>query len=307
MPVLDSPQIATSAQPFDFDPDVFRAKFNKERFTFTHHLADNPLFQLPRLLELAKTTETQRRKDLYFDMGDVEIGQRWDQVPASNLTVEESIHRIQNCNAWVILRHANKDPEYSALLNACTSQLLELTKRELEKSLKWKEVILFITSPNRTSSYHIDRECNFLCQIRGSKMIHLFDQHDQEVLPEAEKERFWSVDNNAALYKPQFQDRAFSFQMLPGNGVHIPINAPHWLKNGDDISISLSINFAFQDSDRQHIYRANYLLRKLGMHPTPPFQSPEKDAMKRKFVGSAMSLAKAIPGPVQKAFRKVVG
>src|SRR5438270_332982 len=83
--------------------------------------------------------------------------------------------------------------------------------------------IIFITSPLRVSSYHIDRECNFLLQIRGAKTIHVFDQNDREVLSEQELESFWTVDNNAAVYKPQLQNRANSYLLQPGCGVHIPV------------------------------------------------------------------------------------
>jgi hypothetical protein len=59
------------------------------------------------------------------------------------------------------------------------------------------------------------------------------------------------------------------------------VNAPHWLKNGDNISISVSINYHGYDSERAAIYRTNYYLRRLGLNPTPPFRSPVLDQLKR--------------------------
>jgi len=95
-----------------------------------------------------------------------------------------------------------------------------------------------------------------------------------ERFPEEEIERFWAVDNNAAVYKKQFQDRVMSFRLAPGIGVHIPVNAPHWVKNDHNVSISLSVNFTWKDSERANAYRANFLLRKLGMtHDRPASQS----------------------------------
>ena len=49
--------------------DQFRPDFNRLPFQFLHRLADHPLFTLPRLLELARTTRRDRPHDLYYDAG----------------------------------------------------------------------------------------------------------------------------------------------------------------------------------------------------------------------------------------------
>jgi hypothetical protein len=119
-----------------------------------------------------------------------------------------------------------------------------------------------------------------LLQIKGTKTIHIFDRADREVLPEEEIERFWTVDNNAPTYKPQFQGRATSYKLRAGNGVHIPVNCPHWVENDDNISVSLNVNVQFKDTLRANTYRANHALRTLGLTPRPPGQSPTVDYLK---------------------------
>jgi hypothetical protein len=161
---------------------------------------------------------------------------------------------------------------------------------DLDRVMKVQEIILFVTSPMRVTSYHIDRECNFLLQVRGEKTLSVFDQNDRIVLPEEELERFWSVDHNAAVHKPEHQNRAREFAMTPGTAVHIPVNAPHWVKNHDNVSISVSVNFQFRDRMLANVYRANYALRKLGLHPTPPGRSSFRDLMKSCAVEPAVWL-----------------
>jgi hypothetical protein len=161
------------------------------------------------------------------------------------------------------------------------SDILEVSGRELERKMRRKEVIVFITSPNRLTTYHIDSENNFLLQLSGKKEINLFRPEDREVTTEQEIERFYSIDTNSAIYKPQLQHRAEVLTLEPGMGVHIPVNAPHWLKNGDNISISVSINYHGYDSERGAIYRTNHYLRRLSLNPTPPFRSPVVDHLKR--------------------------
>jgi hypothetical protein len=264
----------------NLDSLEFRTKFNRQNFILTHHLASHPAFALPRLIELARDTANKRPTDVYFDVGDVGIGQRWDTASPGALPVDETIDRIETAGAWIVLWRAERDPAYGELLNGVMTTLIGLAGPQLGRRIKKKEVIIFITSPNRVTSYHIDRECNFLLQISGTKEISVFAPDDREVLPEEEIERFWTTDHNAPNYRRHLQDRADVYTLQPGTGVHIPINAPHWLRNGDNVSVTASFNVQFYDSTRADLYRANYYLRKLGMTPTPPFVSPARDAIK---------------------------
>lgn len=274
---------------FDFDPSAFRNNFNRQWFPLEHTLANNRLFTVERLVQLAKQTAQARPGDLYFDKGATKPGQRWNETAACDLPIDETIRRLEHEGAWIILKHAEIDPDYQEVLNRAMGEVLELTGREIDRQIKYAEVILFITSPQRLTTYHIDRECNFVAQIRGEKTIHIFDRDDKDVLPETEIERFWAVDTNSAQYKPELQSRAHSFLLRPGNGVHIPVHAPHWLQNHGDISITASLNFKFKESLEANIYRMNYFLRKVGIAPTPPGQSRTADAVKRSIAGVVMA------------------
>jgi hypothetical protein len=194
----------------------------------------------------------------------------------------------------------HNDPDYLAILESCMAQVEELSGVDFKRYVKLKDSIIFITSPRRISTYHIDRECSMLLQIRGDKTIHVFDRKDREVLPEEEIERFWTVDNNAPRYKEQYQNRATTYLLTPGQAVHIPVNDPHWLQNGDGVSISLNVNFHYHDFMRADLYRANYALRRLGLSPIPPGQSTVREAIKRVVVGKPISLVKDLKGKISK-------
>ena len=281
--LLESPRASVDPgvrRLIELDRNIFREKFNRRQFVFRHHLSDEPLFQLPRLIELARSTAATRADDLYYDAGVQDIGQRWGTAPAA-FPVDQTINSIEHAGAWIVLKRADSDPRYAALLDRCMSDILEVSGRELERKMRRKEVIVFITSPNRLTTYHIDSENNFLLQLSGKKEINLFRPEDREVTTDEEIECFYSIDTNAAIYKPELQHRAEVLTMEPGMGVHIPVNAPHWLRNGDNISISVSINYHGYDSERAAIYRTNHYLRRLGLTPTPPFRSPVVDQLKR--------------------------
>ena len=277
---MQATAIAPSRPLIQGAPNDFREQFNRNPFPVRHQLAGHPLFELPNLMEFARRVAVESPQHIHYDTGDVGINQRWSETARGGLPVDEAIRRIQEEQAWIFFKWAEKDPDYSALLDHCLSQIQELSGVDLQRVMRVREAIIFITSPNRVTTYHIDRECNFLLQIAGSKTINVFDREDRQVLTEEELERFWSVDNNAAQYKEQYQERAHVFHLQPGDGVHIPVNCPHWLKNDNNVSISLSVNFQYKDSARGNLYRANYALRKLGIRPRPPGQSSWRDAVK---------------------------
>jgi hypothetical protein len=276
---------------FECDEVEFREQFDRRSFEFSHHLSGHPLFEIPRLVELAK--KLAQTGAVYQDAGEIGVGQRWEDCPSANLSVDETIRRIRDTGAWIILRRAEEDPEYRVILDDCMAEIRNLLGRDLKKEMMVQNAIIFITSPNRISTYHIDRECNWILQIHGEKDISVFDKNDREVLPEEEIERFWTIDNNAATYKEQYQSRAKVYRLAPGRAVHVPVNAPHWVKNDNNISVTLSVNFQFQDSFRADIYRANHWLRKVGFSPTPPGKSQLRDNLKRAAYGRARSMRRA--------------
>jgi ribosomal silencing factor RsfS len=261
------------------DPTMFRKGFDSYTYGFRHRLAEHPLFALPRLMELTQAM-SRNLDDIYYDCGKVEIGQRWDAVPPSGMTADQLLTRIETAGAWIILRRADKFPGYADILEDCIAEIETKSKRDIDALMQAKRAIVFINSPRRISSYHIDRECNWLLQIAGEKNVHVFDKNDREVLPEQEIEHFWGRDPNAAVYKPQYQDRAKTFLLRPGDGIHIPVGSPHWVQNGDQVSVSLSVNFHYKERLRANIYRANYILRRLGLRPTPPGRSVLRDRLK---------------------------
>lgn len=277
---------------------VFRKNFNKSSFIFEHNLSDRPAFSTERLENLLELT-IPHPELLYWDAGEKRIDQRWNEKPGRDFSAQEAFRRIRENGAWIILFGASRDPEIAELLDATMEQVRELSGYDLFKDLKTRDAYIFITAPHRVTTYHIDFQCGFLLQLRGAKELHVFDQTDRENLPEVELEKFWTKDTNAAIYKPQFENRAKVVQLIPGIGAHIPVNAPHWLKNGDDISVSLSLNFQFKNSVLANIYRTNYYLRKMGLQPTPPGVSAFKDGLK----GHGMN----IPVEAAKMLKKLKG
>lgn len=291
----------------DCDARIFERDLNVLPYEIGHTLRDHPLFQLPALAELARRVATRKNPhmsggDAYFNEGAIDPGAKpdYDRPEEEIAAVGELVHKIESAEAWVILKHIEREEGYRQIMEAAVCDALSLAGkrgRELLKRIKWFEAIVFITSPHRVTEYHIDRECSWIFQIRGDKAIHLFNRADKDVVPEEELERFYTVDNHASEYKPQYEDRAMVFNMKPGTGVHIPVNTPHWLKNGNDVSITLNVNFQFHDAEVANLYKANYYLRRAGLSPAIPGRNPIADRAKSLAFSAALNVKRRLkPG-----------
>ena len=265
--------------------NVFNENLNRLPYEFTHKLVDSPLFELSRLVDLAEKVATRRNPhliggDVYFNEGLIEPEHKPLRPDMPRTAVVDLIRKIDTKQAWIILKHVEREEGYREVLENCICDILQLTGNGLLRKIKWFEAILFITSPNRITEYHLDREVSWVLQLQGDKEIHLYDRGDKQIVPDEELEIYWAADNRAARYKPEFESRAFVYKMQPGTGVHIPINAPHWLQNKNNISVTLNVNFQFHDQYWANLYRANYYLRRAGLTPHPPGVHPVSDRLK---------------------------
>jgi len=286
-----STQIKPATRPlFGVDDQTFREKFNRACFEVSHQLANHPLFEFGRLFELLKVEKSK----IYWDMGDVKVNQKWKDIQNSNCSVDEAFSQIEKSQAWMVFRSIQRDPEYKALVKSYVDEIEERSGLDFKRFVKMKDAIIFVTSPGRKTTYHIDRECSFLLQIRGNKVMYTFDKDDRAITTDQELEEYWTVNNNAANYKEQYQNRAQEWQLVPGNGVHIPVGSPHWLKNGNDVSISLNINVHMHDFVRANVYRANYYIRKAGFKPAPPGKSKLGDVVKRNLMGGLIAARRIV-------------
>jgi ribosomal protein L16 Arg81 hydroxylase len=143
------------------------------------------------------------------------------------------------------------------------------------------QAFVFITSPSSVTPYHMDPEHNFLLQIRGSKRIRLFDGHDRSILSEEELERFYSGAHRNLVFREEQEKTGWTFDLTPGLGLHFPVTAPHYVKNGPEVSVSFSITFRTPDIERRsETHNFNAFMRRSGLRPAPAGMHPRSDRLK---------------------------
>ena len=263
----------------DVDRRVATAYFDRKPFHVGHALCRHPLFALPRLMELARSLP---EAFVEYNGGALPVGARPEETPRTGLSPEETVRRIAECGSWMVLKRVEQDGEYGELLDRCLDELAERAGPALPR-MQRREGFIFLSSPGAVTPFHLDPEHNFLLQVRGSKTVSMWDRDDRFVLPDAELEKFYAAFVHRNLpWQDIFQTTAWTVPLQPGQGLHFPVAVPHWVKNGPEVSISFSITFRSDDSERRAlVYRANARLRKLGLSPRPPGESIILDRTKR--------------------------
>jgi mannose-6-phosphate isomerase-like protein (cupin superfamily) len=278
----------------EVDPEGFRANFNRKPFLVRHRLSGHPLFSLPRLVELSK-----RLPESYvaYTSGDVSISEGLYRGPRTGLSIEETIHQIEERRSWMVLKFVEWDPEYRLLLDACLDEV-RVYSEPLAPRMWKREGFIFISSPGSLTPYHVDPEYNFLLQIRGNKKVSVVGDARGPALTEQELEEYYTAPSGQfkLAFKQEFYKKATAFELVPGLGVHVPVTAPHWVENGDEVSISFSITFESPVVERRAmLYATNAKLRRMGLRPAPVGRSALRDSAKL-FAFRALRRAKRLLG-----------
>ena len=254
--------------PFvQFDEGVLRSNFDVRPFKVTHALADHDLLSLPRVVDLAREISPSL---VEYNTGQLPLNQDYLKTPTNGFSVEETIERIEDCHLWMVLKHIQCSRRYRELLEDCLRPILRATDAAYPGTCM-QAAFVFVSSPSAVTPYHMDPEHNFLLQVRGTKLMAVFDRADRTAVSEERIEALSLGGHRNLPFDEHLQSRESLFHLGPGDGVHVPTLSPHWVKVGSEVSISLSVTFRSMRNLRDaSVYRTNGRLRKLGLNPRPP-------------------------------------
>ena len=258
------------------DAGVAREKFLKAPFALTHGLTDHPLFTLERLVELAQSMPRDR---IEYNSGKLLPGQRPQDIPSIDMAPPEVIKRIEEANAWMVIKGVEIDPDYAAIL-AHFVDAAQAAAGKRTDDYSDLQGFIFVSSANSTTPFHVDAEENILIQIRGDKFVHIFENGDRSLVSEEAMEISPSKHRNQH-YEPSYESRAQVFAMKEGDAVHLPYLWPHWVRTGGRYSVSMAMTWKTPDVNRLNKIRLmNGTLRHFGLPQRPPGVSPAMDGIK---------------------------
>lgn len=257
----------------EVDREQLRRSFAKEPMAVGHHLQNHPLLQLDRIAALA---DSLPEDSIEHNLGKVPDVLPGGEAPKLDASPGEIARGIESNGSWMVLKRVEQDPAYKELLDASLDEVIPHVA-DTEGGAKRKEGFIFLSAPNSTTPAHIDPEHNLLLQVQGAKVMTVgrFDDLDAEM---AALERYYSGGHrNLEGLPPNPQ----AFPLGPGDGVYMPVHAPHVVHNGPDASISFSITFYTDATERaMNLYSVNARLRRLGLTPRHPGARPGADRAK---------------------------
>ena len=272
------------------DQAAYAENFDGRPFQFRHTMERMDVFQIPALLEAAERMARKNDQKSHYESGEPERNGWFGSRPAGK-TIIDALAEIQSGKNWVILKRIHKDPVYRAVLKSLIPELSSLSGVDIADAYYDPTMTIFVTSPGRITPYHMDGETNFLAQIHGPKDVYIYDANDPSVLNSRDMERYWTGTLPKIEYPESLPHGHWKYKLIPGNGVFNPATFPHWLQNGPEVSVSVSINFKRRRDAVIGAHRTNKYLRKMGLQPTVPGESPQLDRMKEASFGRLYQVA----------------
>jgi len=257
---------------------AFAAAYPDRATKLGHGLAGHALLTLEALAGLAERMPADR---VEYNLGKLPLGVRPEDTPSNGLTLGETIRTIESNGSWAVLKNVERDADYGALLDRALAELAPIVERETGSMLH-REAFIFLSSPGSVTPFHMDPEHNILLQIRGEKTMTVFPAGDEELVPAVQSEAFHAGGHRNLDWRDAFRDRGMAVTLLPGDAIHVPVKAPHFVENGPAVSVSLSVTWRSDRSVAEgELHSLNGLLRRRRLPVGRIGARPEAQGMRR--------------------------
>ncbi|WP_375196278.1 cupin-like domain-containing protein [Sphingobium sp.] len=257
---------------------VFAAAYPDRAAKLSHGLAGHERLTLEALAQLA---ERMPAASVEYNLGKLPLGVRPEDTPANGLSLGETIRTIETNGSWAVLKNVERDAAYGALLDRALGELAPLVDRETGPMLH-REAFIFLSSPGSVTPFHMDPEHNILLQIRGEKTMTVFPAGDEELVPAIQSEAFHAGGHRNLDWRDGFRDRGTAVTLLPGDAIHVPVKAPHFVENGPAVSVSLSVTWRSERSVAEgELHGFNAILRRRRLPTGRISATPEAQGVKR--------------------------
>lgn len=256
--------------------ETFAAHYPETPHVLRHGLCGHPLFELDALADLA---EALPAASIEYNAADQPIGIDGKPEP-TGLPIGETIRTIGASGSWAALKNIEQHPAYAALLHGLLDELRPAIEAATGRMLM-PQGFVFVTSPGGVTPYHFDPEHNVLLQLRGSKVMTQFPAGDARFAPDEVHETYHTGGARELRWRDDLASGGTEFAIAAGEALFVPVMAPHFVRNGPEASVSLSITWRSEWSFAEADARAfNAVLRRIGVKPRAPGRWPERNRAK---------------------------
>jgi hypothetical protein len=255
---------------------AFAANYPEVPHKLTHQLGAHPLLDLEPLAQLA---EALSPSSIEYNSGDQPIGVS-GKPGATGLSIGETIRRIGDSGSWAVLKNIEQHPAYADLLESLLSELRPTIEARTGQMLKTQGFI-FISSPCAVTPFHFDPEHNILLQLRGTKTMTQFPAGNTAYAANSIQEAYHTGGARELTWQESMLDGGTEFALASGEALFVPVMAPHFVRVGQQASVSLSITWRSEWSFAEADARAfNAALRRIGLRPRQPGRWPARNLAK---------------------------
>jgi hypothetical protein len=251
--------------------ELFAQNYPETPHKLAHGLRDHKLLAMEALAALGERLPSS---SIEYNKGDLPIGIDPALVPANGLSIGDTIRMVDRCQSWAVLKNIEQDAEYEALLLSLLGELKPLIEAKTGAMLK-PQGFIFVSSPNAVTPYHFDPEHNILLQLRGTKVMTQFPAGDAFYAPDETHEGYHTGGHRNLVWRDELAAGGSEWPLNPGEGLFVPVMAPHFVRNGPEPSVSLSItwrsDWSFAEADARAF---NSILRRAGLRPKAPGRFP---------------------------------
>lgn len=256
----------------------FAAAYPDRTARLKHGLVGHPLLSRDVLADLAAR---MRPRDVEYNLGDVPLGLRPEDAPANGLTIAETVRTIGENGSWCVLKNVERMPGYAQMLDSALAPLVPLVAQKTGE-MAHRECFIFVTSPNSVTPFHMDPEHNILLQIEGDKTMVTFPTGDGDLVPAEKSESFHLGGHRNLTWRDEFEAKATHELLHPGDAILMPVKTPHYVRNMDNISVSMSVTWRSERSVAEselHALNARLRGRRLPLVAITP--QPERQTIAR--------------------------
>lgn len=241
---------------------------------FTHDILKTSLFDdeaLIRLLDQYPAQDIHVTTMVSSSNPEQDVN-NWRVGTTEGVSGEQILKAVRKGRLWLnIKRLAENAPVYQSLMR----KLYQSLSNNLScPSPKWQRATLLVSSPTTSVYYHADSIPNLLWHIRGNKTVFVYPHSNYKFASQQQLELICSGKREERLkYQPEFESAAQQINLKPGQALLWPQHSPHRVVNTLGLNVSLSTEHITPAARHKvNLFRANRLLRKLGVNPiiNPP-------------------------------------
>ena len=241
---------------------------------FRHGMHEHPQFGLDEIARLAEalpggsiSAESAEKPLVAGDSGPTAL---------SVSAIGDQIRHLADNDSWFTLLNIEQDPTYRGIVNEVIEGMAANAGLD-PRGLRRRMGFVFASSPGSVTSAHFDIEHSFLLQLQGQRTLS-YGVFPDRATRDDEVRRYWNGSFGRLAEMPE---HVLDLELQPGSGAYIPPYHPHWIRNGDATSLSLTVTFFNRDNADESMAQAfNERIRKVGLKPRPYGQSAARDRIK---------------------------